>query len=355
MFQTSLINPSVLSSVSSAFGVHSHHNANLAHRHHRHHKQHRKQYFPHRTHTDSDSDETSARMYKIQLNVCDFTASEIDIKYDQLNNCLLINGTKANKTFNNQIQLPPQNQIDTKTIKSYLMKNPNGNNLLSIEIPFLQKYSEPISTKTVVSGGQQFGVLKYKFNLKDYKADDVQICIKDGKILVIYASTEIYDHYGKMTRDFNREINLPSNVNPYMIKNYYNSVDGILHIEIPLTTNLNDEQSTTVNKSNLKYVNTTNTTFVDSNSISDSINYIEILFDLTGYDLDDVQIQTTYNSKYVLKVRGLSNQYDDDNDNVYYRQYMLPDWIDTNNYQVFKRVRDDPNKNIIVVKVPIKK
>jgi HSP20 family molecular chaperone IbpA len=343
MFQTSMTNPSFVSlSSSSVFGP--------ARQHHRHHHPHAHLQRPNAYIRKEPDNTDNVRMFKIQLNVSDFMAAEIDIKYDPLNNCLLINGIKSNKTFNNQIQLPPQNQIDTKTIKSYLMKNPNGNNLLSIEIPFLHKHPEPV-IKPVISGDQQFGVLKYKFNLKDYKADDIQICIKEGRTLVIYASTEVYDHYGKMTRDFNREINLPSNVNPYKIKNYYNSVDGILYIEIPLTSVLSDEPTPATNpiSSNLKYVNTTTTT---DTSINDSINYLEILFDLTGYDLDDVQIQTNHRSNYVLKVRGLAHQAGDD---VYYRQYMLPDWLDTNNYQVFKRVRDDPNKNIIVVKIPIRK
>ena len=208
------------------------------------------------------------KIYKLQLNVADFQAENLKINLNEYS--LSISGfyecetepstMKKTKRFNREIELP--DFIDLTRMRSYLVPH-EGSSILTIEAPVIsveknkfvngkKKPITPILKRQSSNASRSInnstceatheissGILKYKFSIKDYRPQDISICVKDGKKLLINALNESFDHYGKLCREFVREINLPQDVDPYKIKNCYDPIDGILRIEIPLE-NLTD-------------------------------------------------------------------------------------------------------------------
>ena len=323
------------------------------------------------------------KIYKLQLNVVDFKAQHIKIHLNGFS--LSISGfyesdaetpntVKKTKRFNRDIKLPEF--IDLNRMRSYLLPDQSGN-ILTIEAPVIQIDGSEILTPKLKQRNQNnlnssnrsilhpcetheisTGILKYKFSLKEYRPQDISICIKDGRKLLITALNESFDHYGKMCREFVREINLPQDVDPYKIKNCYDPVDGILRIEIPL--------------SNLKDVNYSNRMLGFSDRIENenkfekmnlNEDHLELAFDLTEYNLNNVKILQQQKSN-ILQITANKNNINYSNNSKEKSSrddcekkvsYLLPNWVDCNNYKVYKKALDNNSKNIIVVKLPILK
>lgn len=94
------------------------------------------------------------------------------------------------------------------------------------------------------------GVLKYKFDLRNFESKNISITIRKNNILTIRAFNDCYDTYGRVYNEFSREINLPDNVEIHNIRNCFDEYEGILRIEVPLKTSKfksNNELSQRVN------------------------------------------------------------------------------------------------------------
>jgi HSP20 family molecular chaperone IbpA len=302
------------------------------------------------------------KIYKLQLNIADFKAEDLKINlngfslsisgfYESDNN-ISPNAVKKTKQFKRDIELP--NFINLNKMRSYLIPD-NGSNVLNIEAPVIQNEEQQQQLLSARSSNYEMmnphdtneissGVLKYKFSLKEYRPQDISICIKDGKKLLINAVNETFDHYGKMCREFVREINLPQDVDPYKIKNCYDPVDGILRIEIPMS-NLNDIYCEFNSKSD----------YDDGKFEKMNLNedHLELAFDLTEYELDNVKILHQQKSR-ILQIFAVKKVFNNKEDCEKKVSYLLPNWVDSNNYKVYKKGIDS-FKNIIVVKLPILK
>jgi HSP20 family molecular chaperone IbpA len=331
------------------------------------------------------------KIYKLQLNVADFKAENLKINLNDFS--LSISGfyeyesepnsMKKTKRFNREIELP--DFIDLTRMRSYLVPY-EGSSILTIEAPVIsaennsfingkKKSVAPILKRQNSNKNRSIndnnnstceatheissGILKYKFSLKDYRPQDISICVKDGKKLLINALNESFDHYGKLCREFVREINLPQDVDPYKIKNCYDPIDGILRIEIPLENLADIEEPKLETKSTDK--TTQNGKFEKVNLNGD---HLQLDFDLTDYELNNVKIIQQKKSKLlqifamkkpIINTNGFIDRRRNDEDCEKKVSYMLPNWVDCNNYKVYKKALDNSNKNIIVVKLPILK
>ena len=92
--------------------------------------------------------------------------------------------------------------------------------------------------------------------------------------------------------------------------------------------------------------------------------HLQLNFDLTDYELNNVKIIQQKNSKVlqifamkkpIISNNGFIDRRRSDEDCEKKVSYMLPNWVDCNNYKVYKKAHDNSNKNIIVVKLPILK
>lgn len=204
------------------------------------------------------------------------------------------------------------------------------------------------------------GILKYKFSLKEYKPQDISICVKDGKKLLINAVNESHDHYGKMCREFVREINLPQNIDPYKIKNCYDPIEGILRIEIPLSISIDDIISNELKNKSIIYRTNSTSNANEQEKMNVNENHLELTFDLANYQLSNINVVSNQNKSKILRITAISTTNDNNNnnnnshENEKQLQYLLPNWVDTTNYKVYKKLVNSPN-NFIVVKLPILK
>ena len=335
------------------------------------------------------------KIYKLQLNVADFKAENLKIILNDFNLSIsgfyalepdseIPNTMRKTKRFHRDIELP--DFIDLTRIRSYLVPGDDGSSILTVDAPVNLAFTDtlPIDKKPTntsilkrqksnldrLSTSRSFnkdmstceatheirsGVLKYKFSLKEYRPQDISICVKDGKKLLINALNESFDHYGKLCREFVREINLPQDVDPYKIKNCYDPIDGILRIEIPLEHLADVEENS--NNVNYEIKGKTN---VKGNFEKMNLNedHLQLDFDLTGYELNNVKIIQQKTSR-ILQIMAIKkkpiNNNDDEEDCEKKVSYMLPNWVDCNSYKVYKKTLNNGNKNIIVVKLPILK
>ena len=71
--------------------------------------------------------------------------------------------------------------------------------------------------------------MKYKFDLSDFDAKDIQITIRDKSVLNVSAVRNVTDSKtGKpMLEKFTHDIQLPDNVEIHNIKNCFDENDGI--------------------------------------------------------------------------------------------------------------------------------
>lgn len=333
------------------------------------------------------------KLYKIQFDIGDFRAENIKIRLQD--SYLIVNGyqeqdgdpVKKTKRFEREIPLPEFVLVDK--MHSYLIPDKTSS-ILNIEAPIdadcyakikkLNNTSLDIDHDIISAtpnnqvqvrksnlkkpclptndiSESNCGILKYKFNLKEFRPQDISMCVKDGNKLIINALNEVYDYYGKMIREFIREINLPTDVDPYKIRNIYDAGLGLLLIEIPLhikrRTNLNDFNDFSSNK-NFE----TEKLIGESYNVQDSVyqetfdNYLELVFDLTGFELKDIKIVPNDEQTKILKITATKNS--EINSNEYERQYNLPGWVSTSNFKVLKKTIE-ANRNIIIIKLPIRK
>ena len=195
------------------------------------------------------------------------------------------------------------------------------------------------------------GVLKYKFDLKDFESSDINISIKNKEILVVSASNS-------HTYDFYREIKLPKNSEIHNIRNCFDESIGILRIEIPLTSKTSTDESLSDSQASSKPTK-------DNNKKTNDDKYLELVFDLHDYKFDQIDVQKNEEEKNILVVKAVrgpneaisynnSNSFQNTTHSSFTRKYILPDWVSSKNIKILeeKKLVNGEKKNLLVLHIP---
>jgi hypothetical protein len=176
------------------------------------------------TNRNSYQESVLGQIYKLQLNV-DFKVK--DLKLFRSGNKLVIKGyyectfhipiiSKKRMKFNTEIEIPQF--VDINRISSYIVSDENYN-ILTIEAPVipvitnqLMSVVRPQSTTNLAKASSQNRknsiydlqrandindtVLRYEYNLAQYRPEDIDISVENGHKLIITALSKNYDNFG---------------------------------------------------------------------------------------------------------------------------------------------------------------
>lgn len=195
-------------------------------------------------------------------------------------------------------------------------------------------------------------VANYKFNMSEFRPEDISITVTETTLKVHAIREENEPRgVGKTYREFKREIGLPQGADVKRLKNSL-LPDGTLHIEIPVQDNsslkpqfspsgFNKQFSNLSISNNNNNNNNSNTSTIlldtanrlqssSPSDVNERVNIgdkeLKITFDLTGYKPEDVNIKVTDNT---LKVHAIhiDNSRGNQIHREYSRSYILPEWV----------------------------
>lgn len=286
-----------------------------------------------------EEDDNANKRYKITFDVGDFKPDEINVKTE--GRLLIVKGDREiiagssseSKQFNREITLP--DFVEPTTVTSFLsdgtltveapvqmekigysttnVSGPSNLNLKSSPVREIEsssrirnnQNSSLTSTTSLNSASSQPAT--YKFNMSEFRPEDIAITVTDT-ILKVHAVREESDNRGtgKTYREFKREIGLPFGADVKRLKNSLQS-DGTLIIEIPVNGNDNlkpplspieiDKQfnnfnikEDNINKANMTYQNTPSQNAGIIETTQDGKD-LKLTFDLTGYKPEDLSIK----------------------------------------------------------------
>lgn len=337
---------------------------------------------------EPDNTASNRLKYKLKIAVGAFTPTDFKLKLR--NNSLLIKATrvtlKPENTTNNiisnvkeyeefkrEINLPEC--VETETLVCYLEVYEDNQNFLFIEGQINETTSpdlvESLASQTEAKPKPVVGkprlnrcskkvfksidddsrrvenysnnaCLKYKFELREFDSDNISISIRNKNLLCVHAYESYVDEDGQpAVKEFNQEINLPSNIELCNIRNCFDETLGILKIEIPLKFNKNsssegdsdgDEESEDVQNENDKY--------------------LELMFDLKDFSYDDVEFYRNRERKNVLVVKAKKREYGEIK--RFSRKYVLPDWVSTKNIRIFEETKQKAGlkQNLLILNLP---
>ena len=166
------------------------------------------------------------KTFKLQLNI-DFKVQNLRLQKKE--NKLLITGTyecdfhipiitKKTMKFNREVDLP--DNVDKSRISSYIISE-EYYNVLTIEAPIISRINNstvpisiirPQNTDSVRRSSSRISninnvisdlpvnennssVLRYEFDLGEYRPEDIDICVEDGKRLIITAVKRNFDYH----------------------------------------------------------------------------------------------------------------------------------------------------------------
>lgn len=283
--------------------------------------------------------------FKREINLPDFVQTNtltcyLEV-YEDSNNYLFVEGLIAESTsinvLNSYIKARNESQKDvTHTLSKPTLSNKIRTKLhdCSTKNAKVFKSIDEIKEKRVENYSTS-RCLKYKFELRDFDSNNINISIRNKSILVVYAYETYLDLNGKPAiRDFNHEINLPKNIELCNIRNCYDETYGTLRIEIPLTSKKTAE------------------TNYENKQLNDNDKYLELMFDLKDFKYENIEFYKNKEMKNVLVVKA--SKENDLNDSMFERKYVLPDWVGTENLKIFEETtqKDGIRKNLLVLNLP---
>jgi len=188
------------------------------------------------------------------------------------------------------------------------------------------------------------GCLKYKFELRDFDSNNINISIRNRNILVVYAYDKYLDLNGKPAfREFNQEINLPNNIELCNIRNCFDETLGTLRIEIPL-------KFSSKNKVDSKKQNNNHENYEEEEEeINENDKYLELMFDLKDFKYENIEFFKNKDQKNVLIVKAIK-----ENNEPFMRKYVLPDWVGTENIKIFEESKQKGGikKHLLILNLP---
>jgi HSP20 family molecular chaperone IbpA len=234
--------------------------------------------------------------------------------------------------------------------------------------------ARPIASTTVSTGSPQSTPATFKFNMAEFRPEDIAITVTDTT-LKIHAVREEADSHGagKTYREFKREIGLPQGADVKRLRNSLQS-DGTLSIEIPVQDNSNlrpplspsginksfgdftlnepqQQSSSAIENSNyrssnqhhhhqqqqqqqqqrqdhqqhqISSLNSNNNGLIDQ---SNNGKELKLTFDLTGYKPEDLSIKVIDNNTLKVHAVHIDNTRGNQIHREYTRQYILPNWV----------------------------
>jgi len=161
----------------------------------------------------------------------------------------------------------------------------------------------------------------YKFDFNGFDQSDIHLTITVDRTLEIKACKEITDNFGKVYREFKREIQLEPEVDANLIKNLL--YEGILTLKIPKPTRP-DGSGTLSNNHNINSPNGFQEFYTDDGKLA------KLTSDFRGYNPENVKIVLSANN--ILKVNAHQSDSSPTHQNQTVqkecsRQYSLPAWI----------------------------
>jgi len=161
----------------------------------------------------------------------------------------------------------------------------------------------------------------YKFDFNGFDQSDIHLTITVDRTLEIKACKEITDNFGKVYREFKREIQLEPEVDANLIKNLL--YEGILTLKIP-KPNRPDGSGSLSNNHNINSPNGFQEFYTDDGKLA------KLTSDFRGYNPENVKIVLSANN--ILKVNAHQSDSSPTHQNQTVqkecsRQYTLPAWI----------------------------
>lgn len=138
--------------------------------------------------------------------------------------------TTTHSTTGTQQQLTQQQQNTNQTNNQF--ESQNNTELQQ----WLGNLQSPLISGHQEISGQDGKCLRLRFDVSQYRPDEVSVKTVDGK-LKIHAKHEEKSEMSSSYREFNKEFSLPIGTNPAAIKSTL-SKDGILTIEAPFPNQL---------------------------------------------------------------------------------------------------------------------
>lgn len=310
----------------------------------------------------------------------------------------LVSNLTESEFFEREVKLP--DFIVLETLSCYLESYKDDDNVLIVEAALDKKFydsllekqqkeilvqdkphqnntnrntysnNEPKSINRSTNGScsNSNGYLKYKFDLKDYEADDINITIKNRTTLEIKAVREYKDNNGQISMNqFYHEIELPENIELFNIKNCFDERTGVLKLEIPLTKNVDKELKqksissemidAEINEINKRYLNKP---YLDlkgekSNDTATNDKYLELMFDLRDFTFDNLEVYNDESNKKILLVKASKYDKYTKEKKSYTKKYILPNWISSHNVNVTQeeKVLMNEIKNLLILQFEI--
>ena len=310
----------------------------------------------------------------------------------------LVSNSTESEFFEREVKLP--DFIVLETLSCYLESYKDDDNVLIVEAALDKKFydsllekqqkeilvqdkphqnntnrntysnNEPKSINRSTNGScsNSNGYLKYKFDLKDYEADDINITIKNRTTLEIKAVREYKDNNGQISMNqFYHEIELPENIELFNIKNCFDERTGVLKLEIPLTKNVDKELKqksissemidAEINEINKRYLNKP---YLDlkgekSNDTATNDKYLELMFDLRDFTFDNLEVYNDESNKKILLVKASKYDKYTKEKKSYTKKYILPNWISSHNVNVTQeeKVLMNEIKNLLILQFEI--
>ena len=310
----------------------------------------------------------------------------------------LVSNSTESEFFEREVKLP--DFIVLETLSCYLESYKDDDNVLIVEAALDKKFydsllekqqkeilvqdkphqnntnrntysnNEPKSINRSTNGScsNSNGYLKYKFDLKDYEADDINITIKNRTTLEIKAVREYKDNNGQISMNqFYHEIELPENIELFNIKNCFDERTGVLKLEIPLTKNVDKELKqksissemidAEINEINKRYLNKP---YLDlkgekSNDTATNDKYLELMFDLRDFTFDNLEVYNDESNKKILLVKASKYDKYTKEKKSYAKKYILPNWISSHNVNVTQeeKVLMNEIKNLLILQFEI--
>lgn len=268
--------------------------------------------------------------------------------------------TKDSEHYKRELDLPPF--LDLATLNCYLETFHKSESVLVVEA-YVNRSSElytqldsahnkPVTPRIKPrllcrenSDNNSSDCLRFKFDLKGYHADNINLSIRNKSILMIKASKLVIDPASGLskTEEFNHEINLPSNAEIFNIRNSYDEDEGLLRLEIPFTKTGQHDQANSDDTRSVRSSVKSQTGVMNKGE-----KYLELTFDLYDFKFDDIRVE----SDNILVVSACREH---GTDRAYIRKYALPTWVKSHDIIVNQERRQVNNKwkNLLILQLPI--
>ncbi|CAF0723337.1 unnamed protein product [Didymodactylos carnosus] len=189
-------------------------------------------------------------------------------------------------------------------------------------------------TYSVVDHGNGKKTINYRFNLQDYRPEDISVELDDSTLRI----KAIRPHGDSYHSEFVREFNLGTAVDTRLVRNVYDS-DGYLNLEIVVSPRYIQQDYYSGGQTPIQYYQQQ-----DGNLSSPSV----LTFDLKGYRPENVLVRVNQQGLLKISATHVDNTYGNRINREYFRPYQLPSSM---NYDLI-RAKMNNDDRILRIELP---